>query len=94
MHIPKFLCGIISKHTKKCLALIDYVFLENHPNNFKNDEKFPLNQKNLLEMWKFSPQFKKKSQTVENYFLISWKIMTRFALYFLMLPRCKISPIK
>jgi hypothetical protein len=57
MHIPKFLCGIISKHTKKCLALIDYVFLENHPNNFKNDEKFPLNQKNLLEMWKFSPQF-------------------------------------
>lgn len=94
MHISRFLCGIISKHAKKCLALIDIVFLENHPNNKKIDEKFPLNQNNLVEMWKFSPQFFFKSQNVDNSFLINWKIMTRFALYFLLLPRCKISPIK
>jgi hypothetical protein len=50
MHISRFLCGIISKHAKKCLALIDIVFLENHPNNKKIDEKFPLNQNNLVEM--------------------------------------------
>jgi hypothetical protein len=35
------------------------VFLENHPDNKKIDEKIPLNQKNLVEMWKFSPQISK-----------------------------------